>query len=349
MKLPTAFATTAIGSVPSLDPQNAVTAMSGLDIPAYPQMVKISPWEDMFLGALAGLPALVVDEEKQTVRAKRQSRENDLADFYSKFMAGERDFLALPPQSSRGLDAFIAQAGRDKNYGPNFLKVQIIGPLTFGQMVLMEDEKSSLVDDPELLEATALALGGKAAWVANKVRSVGRTPVVFIDEPGLSSFGSAFSTLTKDTVIQTMGTAAETVRADGPTLIGCHICGNTDWAMIMETGIDIINFDAYEIMDLFSLYPKQLKAFLDKGGLVAWGIVPSLGFSLKIKADDLSCHLEEGLDKLDKKGVPKGLLASQSLITTACGLGGLSPLLAEAATTMITTVAEQMKIKTAKC
>lgn len=345
MKLPSPFSTTAIGSVPYLDPWEAVTAMTDLDIPAYPQMVKISPWEDMFLGALAGLPALVVDKEKQTARAKRHSRENDLADFYTKIMNGERDFLALTTESRRGLDEFLKKAAIDQNYGPDFLKIQVIGPLTFGQMVLMEDEKSTLVDDPELLEATALALGGKAAWAANKVRALGRTPIVFIDEPGLSCFGSAFSNLTRDTVIQTMSLGADTVRAEGPSLIGCHICGNTDWALIMETGIDIVNFDAYEIMELFSLYPKQLKAFLEKGGLVAWGIVPSLGFTKEIKADDLVRHLEEGFEMLSQKGVPKDLLASRSLITTACGLGGLAPELAQAATSMITKVAEIMKNK----
>ncbi len=92
------FATTSIGSVPFVDAEEAVSRLEELDIPAYPQLVKLSHWEDMFLGALEGLPALLVDREARTVRAKRADRENDLADFYAKFMAGERDFLALPPE-----------------------------------------------------------------------------------------------------------------------------------------------------------------------------------------------------------------------------------------------------------
>ncbi|MDR1043528.1 MAG: hypothetical protein LBP33_00185 [Candidatus Adiutrix sp.] len=341
MKYPQAFSTTAIGSAPYLNIEEAVEAMSGLDIPAYPQMVKMSPWEDMFLGAVEGLPALLINRETLAVRAKRHDRENDLADFYAKFLAGERDFLALAPEAGQGFTAFLNRASRDPLYGPDFLKVQIIGPLTFGQMVLMEDEQSTLVDDPELLEATALALGGKAAWEARRVRALGRTPVVFIDEPGLASFGSAFSTLSRETVIKTMNQSAEVLRADGPALIGGHICGNTDWGMIMESGLDIINFDAYEIMEQFSLYPGQLRLFLEKGGLVAWGIVPSRGFSPDLTADFLVDKLHQGWRRLDRLGAPLDLIASRAIITTACGLGMLPRDLALAATKMTGAVAEK--------
>ncbi len=329
--IPGPFAATAIGSVPFVDAKEAVESLAPLAIPAYPQMVKLSPWEDMFLGSLNGLPALLIDPETRTARAKRHNRENDLADFYAKFMAGERDFLALLPESSRGFDAFIARAAQDPSYGPDFLKAQVIGPITLGQMILLEDEANALVDDQELLEATSLALGGKAAWMAARIRALGRTPIIFIDEPGLSSFGSAFSTLSADTVIKSMISASEVVRADGPTLIGCHICGNTDWGMVMDMGIDVVNFDAHAIMEQFSLYPKQLRAFLEKGGLVAWGIVPAQGFDPEIKAAQLAAQLKEGLMGLDKKGVPYQLTAERSMLSTACGLGVLSPELARGA------------------
>lgn len=325
------FSTTSIGSVPFVDAEEAVSCLKELDIPACPQLVKLSPWEDMFLGALDGLPALRVDREARTVRAKRADRENDLADFYAGFMAGERDFLALSPEAGRGFDAFIARAARDASFGPAFLKAQVIGPITFGQMVLMEDEANALVDDQELLEATALALGGKAAWMAAKIRALGRTPIIFIDEPGLTSFGSAFSTLTAETVINAMGAASGVARADGPVLIGCHICGNTDWGMVMDTGIDIVNFDSYAVMEQFSLYPKQIRAFLEKGGYIAWGLVPAGDFDPQMKAPVLAARLKEGWLALDKKGLPYDLTASRAILCPACGLGGLSPELARGA------------------
>jgi methionine synthase II (cobalamin-independent) len=128
-----------------------------------------------------------------------------------------------------------------------------------------------------------------------------------------------------------MASASETVRAGGPVLIGCHICGNTDWGMVMDTGIDIVNFDAHAVMEQFSLYPKQLRAFLEKGGLVAWGIVPAQGFDPNIKAARLAARLKEGFTALDKKGVPYELTAERAMLSTACGLGGLTPDLARGA------------------
>jgi methionine synthase II (cobalamin-independent) len=192
----------------------------------------------------------------------------------------------------------------------------------------------------------ALALGGKAAWEASKIRALGRAPVVFIDEPGLTSFGSAFSTLTADTVVKTMGAACETARAGGPALIGCHVCGNTDWGLMTAADIDIINFDAFAVMEQFSLYPKQIRAFLEKGGYIAWGIVPSQGFSFDLTAEFLADKLDEGWRGLDRKGVPYELLASRALVATACGLGMLKADEALAATRMTAAVSREMSART---
>ncbi len=111
----------------------------------------------------------------------------------------------------------------------------------------------------------------------------------------------------------------------------------------MDTGLDILNFDAYEVMEQFSLYPKQLRAFLEKGGYVAWGIVPSLGYSPELTAGFLADRLDQGWRALDRKGVPRELLAARALITTACGLSMLPPELALAATNMKAAVADRMR------
>ena len=338
-----ALATTAIGSVPYEDAGLAVELMAPLDVPASPQMVKISPWEDMLLGAVEGLPALIVDGEKRTVKAKKENRENDLAEFYEKFMSGDYSFLALPENSSRGFNAMMKRTHDDKNYGPDFLKLQFVGPLTFGQMVLMEDGQSSLVDDNEMLEVAAQALGAKGAWAAAEVRKLGRTPIIFLDEPGLSGYGSAFSTLSAETVKNTMGLAADIVRSQGPALVGCHVCGNTDWGLLMESGVDIINLDAFEFLEAFCLYPRQIKAFLQKGGRVAWGIVPAQGFEETIKADFLAKKLQSGWLSLAKTGIDYEEIKEKSLITSACGLGSLTPEKAQAITKLLPVVSDLLK------
>ena len=49
--------------------------------------------------------------------------------------------------------------------------------------------------------------------------------------------------------------------------------------MLMEAKADIVSFDAYEFMDKYLMYWREIKVLLDRGGYLAWGIVPT---SLKI-------------------------------------------------------------------
>ena len=343
------FATTAIGSFPYLEVGPALRDLAALTVPAAPQMVGLSFWEDMFWSALDGLPALEVDPVERRVRARTRGREEELADFYARFMAGERDFLALAPRSRLGWDAFLDRAGSDPAFGPDFLKVQILGPVTFGQMVMLDDGLKTLGDDPELLEATALALGGKAAWAAARVRALGRTPVVFLDEPGLTAFGSAFSTLSAEKILQTMTAAGAVVRQDGPALLGAHVCGNTDWSLLLNSNLDIVNFDAFSVLDQFCLYPGPIKAFLERGGRIAWGLVPAAGFSPDLTAVFLADRLLDAWRILAGQGVPRELLVSRSLLTTACGLGTLPEETAAAALALVSEAAVHLRRETGTC
>ena len=95
--------------------------------------------------------------------------------------------------------------------------------------------------------------------------------------------------------------------------------------MIIETGIDIINFDAFDYMDYFLLYRDEIVRFLEEGGTIAWGAVPTASFSGKETLNDLKIQLEKGLNRLHEWGIKKGVVAERSLITPACGLGSLEP------------------------
>jgi hypothetical protein len=320
---PAPLATLAIGSAPFGSPAEAIDLMAAhLDIPAHPQMVRITAWEDMLLSGSSGFPAMASDAG-QNLLVARAGREEALADFYERSMAGDLEFLALDPRSSAGFEAFMARAQSDPGFGPDFLKSQVVGPLTFGQSVKVEGAHS-LVDDPELLAAAALALGGKAAWLAGRIRAAGRFPVVFLDEPGLTGYGSAFSTLTSDTVVGTLSEAVEAARSGGPVLVGCHVCGNTDWGLLTKVGLDVINFDAWEYQDTVRLYPKEIRAFLEGGGLLAWGVVPTRDFGPSVTADRLAAMIREGWEALARKGPDLALVKERTLLTSACGLGRLT-------------------------
>ena len=324
------YTTFAIGSFPFDSAEEALQAMGGsLDIPAAPQMVRLSPWEDMLLGAVDGIPFVSADGESRVITAPLAGREESLARFYELYYSGDFSFLERAPRASAGWSAFVKRAESDPGFGRSFLKTQVVGPLTFGQSVKVEGA-FSLAGDPSLLEAASFALGAKAAGEAAVLRKLGRTPVVLFAEPGLSGYGSAFSTLSEDRVLASLGSALEALRSKGEAYAGCHVCGNTDWGLLSTAGLDILNFDAFEYLETICLYPREIQAFLEEGGFLAFGIVPTSEFTPGVKAADLDRMIRDGWAKLAHKGVSAALLAERTLLTSACGLGSLEPSIASA-------------------
>jgi hypothetical protein len=153
---------------------------------------------------------------------------------------------------------------------------------------------------------------------------LGVPTILFFDEPSLSSFGSAFSGLNREDVVLSLNECFRGVQG----LKGVHCCGNTDWSVILAANFDILSFDAYGYLETLSLYPKELKAFLEKGGILAWGIVPTSEHILKENALSLVERFEKGIGVLSKKGIDRGLLR-RAIITPSCGTASLSIPLAE--------------------
>jgi hypothetical protein len=101
--------------------------------------------------------------------------------------------------------------------------------------------------------------------------------------------------------------------------------------------VDILNLDAYGYVENLALYPAELRAFLDRGGLIAWGIVPNNGDIMSQTAEKLAQRLQEGLALVAEKAQARGIaisveeLGERSLLTTSCGLGPATVPIAERA------------------
>ncbi|MEA3230570.1 MAG: hypothetical protein U9Q05_02300, partial [Thermodesulfobacteriota bacterium] len=109
-------------------------------------------------------------------------------------------------------------------------------------------------------------------------------------------------------------------------LAGIHVCANTDWSLVLASGVDIVNFDAYLYFDRFILYPDQIKTFIEAGGILAWGIVPT-GDPAHIEretTDTLADRWRQQARQVEKLGIDMDTLTAQSLITPSCGVGSLS-------------------------
>jgi hypothetical protein len=207
---------------------------------------------------------------------------------------------------------------------PLALKGQVTGPVSWSLTVVDENQRPILYDDV-LGEAVAKHLRLKAAWQERELAKLASRTVMFIDEPYMASYGSAYVPLSRDQVIGLL----EEVFAGLEGIKGVHCCGNTDWAILLKTSIDILSLDAYGYAEKLALYPEDVARFLERGGVIAWGIVPTNAMAETETVDSLVKRLHEALDRLVAKGVSRDALLQAGMITPSCGLGSTAPQLAE--------------------
>ena len=319
------FVATGIGSVPFLSPEQACREILAHDslIPFWPQMVQKDPREEMLLQYSPPLPCLKPDLKEKTLSYDPDcDRSEALFLFYEKFLAADFSFFSLLPDYASGfyqmLKALSALEPVD-----GFVKGHIVGPITLG-LGVKQPSGQFLIHDPELMDAAIKGLAGQAVFQTKKFEDLGRRAIIFVDEPSLSGYGSAFTPLSKNEVLEILGETIRLIREQSDALIGLHCCGNTDWSLLLSLDLDILNLDAYGFGESFVLYPKEIGRFLEKGRAVAWGLVPTSDYTGKETAPVLLDHLASLFETLTNKGIDKDRLITQALVTTACGMGTLS-------------------------
>ncbi|HEY55035.1 MAG TPA: methionine synthase [Dehalococcoidia bacterium] len=308
---------TAVGSMPHTDPVEACAVVSRYlkDIPCWPQLPRRAFKENMYAQYSEGFPGITVTDDKVYVdRAK--DLEKALEKLYSAYLENDIDKYPVSADYAAGLHAFLEL----KNLKPLAVKGQVTGPISWGLTVTDNDQRSIIYDET-LADAAARFLRLKAGWQEKELKKLSPNTIIFVDEPYMASFGSAFVSLSREKVISLLDEVFGGIQG----LKGVHCCGNTDWSVLLATKVDILNLDAYNYAQSLSLYPAEIKKFLDRGGVIAWGIVPNEEPSLaKETVTSLKDRLEEAMAPFTRNGIPFPQLIAQGLLTPSCTLAYIS-------------------------
>ena len=309
---------TIIGSMPYKDPAEACRIITRFlkDIPIWPQLPNRSFKENMYAQYSEGFPGAVVEDNKIYVKRAADSTKA-LEELYTADIANDSDKFPISPDYAAGLYEFLSLPG----LSPLAVKGHVTGPVSWGLTVTDENRRSILYDDT-LADAAARLLRLKASWQEKKLREISRNTIIFVDEPYMSSFGSAFVAVSREKVIALLNEVFSGISG----IKGIHCCGNTDWPVLLQTDAQILSFDAYNYAKSLSLYPKEVKEFLDKKkGAIAWGIIPNESKTLaKETVASLKDRLEEAVAPFTRSGIPFRQLLEQSLLTPSCGLASLT-------------------------
>ena len=111
-----------------------------------------------------------------------------------------------------------------------------------------------------------------------------------------------------------------------------------------NTDTDIINFDAYFYSENVQNYSEKLKIFLQNGGFLALGIVPTIDLEAlsSLNINILYKKFEEAINILSKD-IDKNLIIEQCFITPGCGCGSLSIDLAKKASILTKELSQTLK------
>lgn len=290
-------------------------------------------------------PCLKIDREKRLLSFELSSgRESELVKFYEKYLAQDLDYFAISPELDPTLYK-LAEMLKEKP-SPELKLIHFTFPGLYSWGLSIKDESGApALYNETLRDVMAKVLAMKAKWRERKIKELfpGIQTMVTVGDGALAVYSSAGGTGTWDEVKTDYNEMIAAV--EGTTCI--HCCANFDWSLLMETNTDVVNFDAYQYGSTMSLYADALKRFLGRGGMIAWGIVPTTGAG-NIEDENPSSlveRLEQVIQSVVDRGIDKEILLESSFVTPTCDTNTMSVELADKVYNFTKEVSQRMREK----
>jgi len=307
MAIPGNLLTTAMAIMPHTNVHRALELVLSLDVPFWPQLPRLSYHEDMYVQASEHFPGIVLDLEKRTVRFSMEKFISEFEETMAHF--NEPEYFDVSETYSAVYNRFLDLDLSDRPA----IRGQLEGPISFGFHVLDQDDRPILFNDtirPFMIEFMAKRVNAQM----NRLKNLNANAFMFIDEPGLQFLFSALS-----------GYGDVAAKGDMEVFFslierprGIHLCGNPDWDFLLGLDLDILSLDVYSNGEVFVAYAQSIRRFLDRGGVIVWGIVPTNFEPFeKEDLDSLEKRLTQLWTFLANEGIDRQSLLSRSMLSPA--------------------------------
>lgn len=307
MPIPGNLLTTAMAVMPHTDVDRALDQALTMDIPFWPQLPNLNYYEDMYVQAAEHFPGILLDIDGRTLSFSMDKFIQEFEEAMSHFE--QPDYFDISPDYSVVYHRFLTLDLKDRPA----IRGQLEGPISFGFNVLDQDERPILFDDtvrPFMFEFMAHRVNVQL----ERLQQMNANAFMFVDEPGLQFLFSALSGYDD----QKAKTDMEVFFAMVNRPRGVHLCGNPDWDFLLNLDMDILSMDLYTNAEVFASYGNSIKRFLDRGGVIVWGIVPANTEPFdKETIETLIEQLETIWTALAAKGIDRDFLISRSQLSPA--------------------------------
>jgi hypothetical protein len=278
-----------------------------LDIPFWPQLPNYSYYEDMYVQASEHFPGIFLDPNNRKLSFSTDKFIAELEETLLHFE--EPDYFDVSPDYSVVYRRFLDLDLKERPA----IRGQLEGPISFGFNVLDENDRPILFNDtvrPFMLEFMARRINVQL----QKLKERNANAFMFVDEPGMQFLFSAlagYGDIKAKADLDEFFAMVERPR-------GIHLCGNPDWDFLLGLDLDILSLDIYTNAEIFAAYATSIRKFLDRGGTIVWGIVPTgVEAFEKENYQSLASQLENVWHVLRGKGIDFDLLLSHSLLSPA--------------------------------
>ena len=307
MPIPGNLLTTAMAVMPHKDVERALNLALSLDVPFWPQLPHLNYYEDMYVQAAEHFPGILLDVPNRTLRFSMDKFVDELEEALARM--AEPDYLDISRDYSVVYHQFL-ELDLSKRTA---IRGQLEGPISFGLNVHDSDDRPLIFNDvvrPFMLEFMA----GRVNVQLRRLKERNPNAFMFVDEPGLQFIFSGMAGYGNLTAKDDMEKFFAMI--DRPR--GVHLCGNPDWDFLLGLDLDVLSLDMYSNGEVFVSYAKSVRRFLDRGGVLIWGIVPTNSESFSEEnLETLERRILMLWENLDRQGIDREFLLSRSMLSPA--------------------------------
>ena len=300
-------AVTGVGSLPHRSAHDAAAfALREYDVPAIPTLPRRSPAEGMIAQAVVGIAGVTLGQYG-SIAVDVDALDPDAAvqtDLSNDSFISMRTFLATA--AARGLR------------GP--VKWQFVGPVTLGAALT----RVGVPSDRAFAVAVRAVRAHLTALAAAVATALPDSPqLVWLDEPWFGELMLPGFPIAPEPAIDLLSGAMAVL--EPVATVGVHCCADADIASLLDAGPSVLSVPVDEKLAAVAGY---LTRFLERGGRIAWGVVPTDG-PIVTTSERSWRQLSDVWCELVRRGCDPVILRQHSMVTPHCGLGTHTPAVAE--------------------
>ena len=330
----------------SVEPATRMMVKLFEKIPYCPFFSKITKDETLLTASLRKIPGISVTDKNISFNPTSATYNQALAKLDKAFVHPKKDLLLPYAMQCVFSEKFFSII--KKYESPNAI-VNIIGPYTLAQ-ILKSLSSELVITDKNFRKLVIQAVSVKVLATIEKIKEASSKtqPIVILEEyllGGLGTIKRENEEITSELVTSMLTRVVEKIKEAG-ALVAVRCSEKCDWQVPINAGIDIIIFDAYNNPNNLSIFPDQIIDFINRGGKIAWGIVPTTTESIvrNIDTESIFKRLIVTMNGLVESGVPHKLVYDSAIICPQGDTGHLPIIFAEKVLLMLVNLARKISM-----